>query len=166
MISEINTLMYYVLYDHGRNSVLYEQYEKHKNIFLSGCLQMSQNNVRTMKNFWCLIVWKHGHWTFLLFSAVMHVVVVVEELSLLLLLLLLKNVLQLATATNNYDIYGHPHDHWAWALAWPMAIRIHWLNWGLATEDQIQYICIYKRNNHCSVRSVSSFRFVPPPNFK
>ena len=41
----------------------------------------------------------------------MHVVVVVEELSLLLLLLLLKNVLQLATATNNYDIYGHPHDH-------------------------------------------------------
>ena len=157
--------MYYVLYDHGRNSVLYEQYEKHKNIFLSGCLQMSQNNVRTIKNFWCLIVWKHGHWTLLLFPAVMHVVVVVEELSLLLLLLLLlKNVLQLATATNNYDIYGHPHDHWAWALAWPMAIRIHWLNWGLDLEDEIQYIPLYlpgeNREQACMVHTSGRFSFI------
>ena len=51
--------MYYVLYDHGRNSVLYEQYEKHKNIFLSGCLQMSQNNVRTKELMMsgCLKAW-------------------------------------------------------------------------------------------------------------
>ena len=104
--------MYYVLYDHGRNSVLYEQYEKHKNIFLSGCLQMSQNNVRTKELMMsgCLKAWALNSSSSPL-SAVLHVVVVVEELSLLLLLLLLKNVLQLATATNNYDIYGHPHEH-------------------------------------------------------
>ena len=131
------------------------------------CLDVSKCHkiMLELKNLWCLVVWKHGHWTLLLlFSAVLHVVVVVEELSLLLLLLLLKNVLQLATATNNYDIYGHPHDHWAWALAWQMAIRIHWLNWGLDLEDEIQYIPLYlpgeNREQACMVHTSGRFSFI------
>ena len=158
MISEINTLMYYVLYDHGRNSVLYEQYEKHKNIFLSGCLQMSQNqnNVRTKELMMsgCLKAWALNSSSSLLSCAACCCCCGrIESAACCYYWLLLLNVLraELATATNNYDIYGHPHDHWDWALAWPMAIRIHWLNWGLA--NTYHYTCLVKTESRLAWRT-------------